>query len=118
VSFQPRDFYDVGLFLLADVYGVEREALDGTAVGRFYYAAFLAIRRHLRAQGVRTSTFGSVILALDAVPALVGLSADLDELHALRNRADYDDTNEFSRARFDHALRLVDRIHGRLALGW
>ena len=118
MPFDPRDFYDVGLFLLPDVPGLEREALDRTAVGRFYYACPLAIRRHQRSQGVRTSTFGSVLLALDASPQLAGLSVDLDELHRLRNRADYDDANEFGHDRFDEALRLAERIQARLSLGW
>ena len=118
MPFDARRFRDLATYLLNDTTHADREAVERTSVGRFYYAMFLGIRRFLRERGVRASTVGTVVLALDAIPDLAGVSTDLEELHALRNRADYNDTNDFTSERLGEALRLVQRIEAEMAPHW
>ena len=113
----PYSFIDLTRELLETRPSSDNEAVGRTAVGRMYYGTFLQIRRHLRQEGTRTSTFGAVYGALIARgdPDTAGRLA---QLHALRNQADYDDTNDFTDVDVIRAVRLADLIAEEMASRW
>jgi uncharacterized protein (UPF0332 family) len=111
----PLRFLAVATLLLENVGLDDREALDRSAVGRFYYAVYLQARLLLRSRGTMASTLESVARAFQAMPGYEDVGYDLRYLHGYRNRCDYDDTNEFSTIDATRAVLLARRIESRLA---
>jgi hypothetical protein len=118
VSFDASRFRDIAGYLLDEATFNDREALQRTAVGRLYYAMFLRARQYLRGRGDRAAALHSVVVTLDRIPELRGVAADLDALHALRNRCDYDDSTDLSDDIVHSALRLVRSIEAEMAPHW
>lgn len=118
MPFDPDGFLNIARQLWAGLPSDEREAVDRTAVGRLYYGAFLKIRRQLRERGIRATTFGSVHRALTSEITTLRLGRQLEQLHALRNKADYDDTNTFGPAEVARARRLPLVIIFEMGSSW
>lgn len=95
------------------------EAHFRSAVSRAYYGVFGEIRVVLEGQGVRLpkdrihTSVGQWLLSRPVRPvAQIGL--DLGRLRRERNRADYDPTGGFNRARAEKALLIARHIESNI----
>ena len=113
----PHSFIDLASELLETRLSSNREAVRRTAVGRIYYGTFLQLRRYLRQAGIRAPTFGAVYGALIA-RGDGDTAGRLAQLHALRNQADYDETNDFTDEDVIRAIRLADLIADGMTGRW
>lgn len=97
MNFDPALFAKVGRSITRQSY-IDKEARTRTAIGRAYYALFLAIRTEIRtAEGKDTHGRGDRIehgvlrdsLASASNPDLKKLARFLGELYEVRRQADY-----------------------------
>lgn len=110
MSFDPEDFFGAAVFNAGDT---EDEARLRTAVGRAYYAGFLAAREKL---GVRTHT-GRVHREVIGLLKKRDLAAgnQLDKLEELRGLADYELVVEQDwRGNWELAAKYVQHVLGRI----
>jgi uncharacterized protein (UPF0332 family) len=90
-SFEPRGFFSLANRLLTDS-EYQRDSRIRTAIGRFYYAAFLLALKKLRQKGVRVSDDAKIHKAVIEKYMEMGLSSignRLDQLRERRVDADY-----------------------------
>lgn len=114
MPFDPVRFRLVAKYLADEATLGDQEAIDRTVVGRTFYAVFLQARLYLRQRGVRAVTVGAVARALEQIPGASDSGKELLRLHGLRNRCDYDDTNEFPHREALRAVRLATRVESTL----
>ena len=89
----PRNFHSLAVRLVAGASAAAAECR--TAVGRSYYAVFNVAADHLRQQGFvigkGAAAHGEVqkCLSNSGDPTLATVASELNDLHTIRNRADY-----------------------------
>jgi len=90
-AFNPRKFLDIGKGLLEDR-GYDEDSRVRTAIGRFYYAAFLVAFQKLRSQGIPIQDDSKIHKEVIDAYMDRGLSSIgdlLDQLREMRVDADY-----------------------------
>lgn len=91
-GFNPRKFLDLGKRLLVDHGYGEEESRARTAVGRFYYAAFLVALQKLQSEGIPIQDESKIHKEVIDTYMDKGLSSIgdlLDQLREMRVDADY-----------------------------
>lgn len=111
-SYDPRGFFTLANILLTDG-DYPRESRIRTAIGRFYYAAFLLALRKLRQKGFQVSDDAKIHKAVIEKYMEMGLSSignRLDQLRERRVDVDYHMESRITVSKGKNCAKLAEYI--------
>ena len=117
--FNPRKFLDLGKSLLADPQ-YDKDTKGRTAMGRFYYAAFLVALKKMERDGMAirdNSKIHQEVIFAYMDNGFTDIGGKLDQLREMRVKADYDMMSEIALnecRRYaqlsERTIQLIDQI--------